>query len=69
MATISEHVASVQAAIKAARDDGYLTCWDFTYDSCDMEVKSVDLSFYRVSRGADGFMRVVEMETILAEDI
>ena len=67
MATLSEHVAAVQAAIQAAREDGYLLGWDFDHDySVDYPlVEEVSLSLYRNRRGEDGIMRQVERELVL----
>lgn len=68
MATISEHVAAIQAAIQAARDDGYLIEWDFSYVDwgwAGRDVSTVEAHLYRNRRGSDGIMRQVEREMIL----
>lgn len=55
MATLSEHVAAVQAAIGEARAEGYLfQVWPDSYN----DLESVDLIFVRNKRGEDGVMRV-----------
>ena len=62
MATLSEHVAAVQAAIQAAREDGYLfQGWPDDYDGF---ASMVDLMFVRNKRGEDGVMRNVERAKI-----
>lgn len=69
MATLSEHVAAIQAAIQAARNDGYLIEWDFSYIEWydEREVSTVEAHLYRNRRGSDGIMRQVEREMILDE--
>ena len=53
--TLDEHVAAVQAALGAAREDGYLLQgWPDDYNNPSM----VDLMFVRNKRGEDGVMRV-----------
>jgi len=55
----------------AARKDGVLLDWDFSYTDWwgEIEVSSVTLSLYRNRRGADGIMRVDERATALEVDI
>jgi len=67
MATLSEHVASVQAALQAARDDGYLIEWDFSHTDWwgELEVSEVRAGLYRNRRDADGIMRVEERANFL----
>jgi hypothetical protein len=58
MATLSEHVASVRAALQAAREDGYLLQgWPDDYDG---GATQVDLMLIKNLRGKDGVMRNVE---------
>lgn len=62
MATLSEHVASVQAALRAAYDDGYLfQGWPDDYDG---GATMVDLMFVKNLRGSDGVMRNIERAKI-----
>jgi len=61
MATVSEHVAAVQAALQAARDDGYLfQAWP---DVGHID-SHVDLMLIRNKRGSDGVMRNEERAKI-----
>ncbi len=61
-ATLSEHVAAIQAAIKAAREDGYLL-QGWTMDWFEDSVE-VDLMLVRSKRGKDGVMRNESMALI-----
>jgi len=62
MATLTEHVAAVQAAIRAAYEDGYLfQGWSDIYLE---ETVHVDLMLIRNERGEDGVMRNVERAEI-----
>ena len=71
MATLSEHAATIQAAIEAARSDGCLLDWDFSYIEWwgETEVSTVNLALYRTKRGEDGVMRVDERARVLEADI
>jgi hypothetical protein len=62
MATLSDHVAAVQAAIMAAYEDGYLLQgWPDDYSG---GATLVDLMFVKNKRGADGVMRNEERARI-----
>ena len=70
-ATLSEHVAAIQAAFQAARDDGCLVEWDFSYIDWwgEREVGTIEGHLYRNKRGDDGVMRQIERELFLEGDI
>lgn len=69
--TGAEHAEAIRAAIRAARDDGYLIRWDFCYVDWwgEPEVSEVNMGLYRTRRGADGVMRVDERAEVLSEGI
>jgi hypothetical protein len=50
MATLSEHVAAITAAIKAAEDDGFRVDVDLTYDPYDSGIVSkIELDLWKGS--------------------
>lgn len=50
MATLSEHVAAIKAAIKAAEDDGFRVDVDLTYDPYDSGIVSkIELDLWKGS--------------------
>lgn len=69
--TGQEHADAINAAIRAARKDGFLLEWDFYYVDWwgEREVSEVNMGLYRNKRGEDGVMRVDERVEILSEDI
>lgn len=71
MATINEHVDNIQAAIAAARDDGYLLDWDFDLIEWwgDWGVSEVRLNLKQNRRDKDGIMRVHESANILTAGV
>jgi hypothetical protein len=60
--SLSEHVAKIQAALEAAREDGYLLQgWTDGYHNDSV---GVDLMLIRNKRGDDGVMRNEERALI-----
>lgn len=58
MATLSEHVAAIEAAIQAARDDGCVIDPEFYYVDWwgELKVSSYEISIARNKRDKGGIM-------------
>lgn len=62
MASLTEHVAAVQAALQAAKEDGYKPDFWFNYDE-QGDVEEVVCHMIRLQH-KDGWMQVAERERL-----